>query len=215
MTLADLLNILLPIAAIQFVGWVVPGPNHLTIVTASVTAGRLAGFKAAMGIAAGGLTWTLITVSGIAVVFELFPSVFVALRLLGAGYLGYLGISAFRAVRRGGMFSLETSANLPATNAPFRTAYIVMMTNPKAVLFFGSIFAAFIPADSPGWLLIVIAAQFGVLGVILNGSAAFLFSSATFIRAFQSAGIWMSVVFGLLFSALGAVVAWDVVRNFL
>ena len=95
---------LIPIAVIQTVGWATPGPNHLTIITASVTAGRAAGLRAAMGIAAGALTWTLVTVSGIAVIFELFPPLYLALRLIGGGYLIYLGINAFRAAWR----SLQT-----------------------------------------------------------------------------------------------------------
>ena len=213
MDLVNLLNILLPIAVIQFIGWAVPGPNHLTIVTAAVASGRKAGFRAAMGVAAGALTWTLITVSGIAVVFEVVPSLYVALRLFGAGYLIYLGISAFRAVRSGGLFNLDRPTDSPAKHAPFRTAYVVMMTNPKALLFFGSILAAFIPPGSSNWLLIIIVVQIGLIAVLLNGFAAFLFSSATFIQKFQAAGIWMSVLFGVLFSVLGALVAWDVIRN--
>jgi len=215
MDATNLLNILFPIAVIQFVGWAVPGPNHLTIITASVTSGRTAGLKAAMGIAAGALTWTLIAVSGIAVIFELVPPLYVALRLFGAGYLVYLGVTAFRAVRNGGMFNLESSTKSPATYAPFRTAYFVMMTNPKAVLFFGSILTAFIPPDSSGWLMVIIAVQIGLLGALLNAFAALFFSSAAFMRTFQSASVWMSILFGVMFSALGAIVAWDVVREFL
>lgn len=213
MDFASLSNILLPVAAIQLVGWAVPGPNHLTIVTASVTAGRSAGFRAAMGIAAGGFTWTVITVSGLAVVFELFPWAFVALRLVGAGYLVYLGVNAFLSVSRGGMFSLDSDANSPATQAPFRTAYIVMMTNPKAVLFFGSILAAFIPPDSSAWLLIAIVIQFGIIGIVLNGFAAILFSSRAFVKKFQSAGTWMALAFAVSFTILGALVTWDVLAD--
>ncbi len=213
MDAANLLSILFPIAVIQIIGWAVPGPNHLTIITASVTAGRPAGLKAAMGIASGAFTWTLIAVSGIAVVFELVPSLYVGLRLFGAGYLIYLGINAFRAVRQGGMFRLSADARSPATSAPFRTAYFVMMTNPKAVLFFGSILTAFIPQDSPSWLMIVIAVQVGLLGALLNVFAAVFFSSAVFMRSFQAAGIWTSILFGVLFSVLGLLVAWDVLRE--
>lgn len=214
MDLADLLAVLFPIAVIQFVGWATPGPNHLTIISASVTSGRTAGVRAAMGIAAGALTWSLIAVSGIAVIFELVPSLYVALRLIGAGYLVYLGISAFGAARKGGVFSLKASSNSPATHAPFRTAYFVMMTNPKAVLFFGSILTAFIPPDGTRWLMIIIALQIGLLAAVLNVFAALFFSSPAVMRAFQAASIWMSILFGVLFSGLGALVAWDVLRGF-
>ena len=213
MDLANLVNILFPIAVIQFVGWAVPGPNHLTIVSASVASGRVAGMRAAMGIAAGALTWTLIAVSGITVVFEWAPSLYIALRTFGAGYLIYLGINAFRAVRNGGMFDLDASSPSPATYAPFRTAYVVMITNPKAVLFFGSILTAFIPRESTGWLMAIIVIQIGVFGAILNAFAALCFSSTAVIRGFQAASVWMSLLFGALFCTLGIVVAWDVIRT--
>lgn len=214
MDASNLISVLFPIAVIQIVGWAVPGPNHLTIISASVTSGRPAGLWAAMGIAAGALTWTVIAISGIAVVFELFPPLYIALRLFGAGYLMYLGVKAFSTARRGGMFSLEATGNSPATYAPFRTAYVVMMTNPKAVLFFGSILTAFIPPESSGLLMIIIAVQIGLLGAILNAIAALFFSSATVMRAFQAASVWMSILFGVLFCALGALVAWDVIQAF-
>ena len=214
MDLADLWAVLLPIAVIQFVGWATPGPNHLTIISASVTSGRTAGVRAAMGIAAGALTWSLIAVSGIAVIFELVPSLYVALRLVGAGYLVYLGINAFSAARKGGVFSLEASSSSPATYAPFRTAYFVMMTNPKAVLFFGSILTAFIPPEGSRWLMIIIALQIGLLGAVLNAFAALFFSSPAVMRSFQAASVWMSILFGILFCGLGALVGWDVLQVF-
>jgi len=208
-----LLAILIPIAVIQIIGWATPGPNHLTIITASVTSGRPAGLRAAMGIAAGALTWSLVAVSGIAVIFELFPPLYFALRVIGAAYLIYLGVNAFRAASRGGVFNLTPDTASPATTAPFRTAYLVMMTNPKAVLFFGSILTAFIPPDGPRWLMIVIALQIGILAAMLNAVAALFFSTGTVIRAFQSASFVMSVIFGVLFCGLGALVAWDILKG--
>ena len=214
MDTAALLAILIPIGVIQTIGWALPGPNHLTIITASVTSGRTAGLRAAMGIAAGALTWSFVAVSGIAVIFEVFPPLFLALRVIGAAYLIHLGVNAFRAARLGGVFNLTPDIASPATTAPFRTAYLVMMTNPKAVLFFGSILTAFIPPDGPRWLMIVIALQIGVLGAVLNGFAALFFSAGPVMAAFQRASFAMSLLFGALFCGLGILVAWDIIKSF-
>lgn len=215
MDTSSLAAILMPIALIQFVGWATPGPNHLTIITASVTAGRGAGLRAAMGIATGALVWSFIAVSGIAVVFQLVPPLYFGLRAIGAMYLIYLGINAFRAARRGGVFKLEADTTSPATREPFRTAFLVMMTNPKAVLFFGSILTAFIPPDGPQWLMVVIAFQIGLVGAVLNAFAALFFSSPPVMRGFQAASYAMSLLFGVLFVGLGLLVASDVVGDFL
>ena len=126
-----LLAILTPIAVIQTICWATLGPNHLTIITTSATSGRAAGLCAAMVIAARALTWSLIAVSRIAVIFEVFPSLYFASRVVGAAYLNYLGINPFRAARCSRIFYLRPDAASPATTAPFRTAYLVMMTNPK------------------------------------------------------------------------------------
>lgn len=209
MDLASLTSVLLPIALLQIVGWATPGPNHLTIITASVTGGRLAGLKAAMGIAAGALTWSLVAVSGLAVLFEFVPPLYTALRVVGALYLIYLGIGAFRAARSGGVFNLEADVSSPATSAPFRTAFLVMITNPKAVLFFGSILSSFIPPDGPRWLMFLIVLQIGLLGALLNTFAALFFSWPPVMRRFQAAGHPMSILFGILLVGLGLVVAFD------
>lgn len=215
MDTSSIAAILLPIALIQIVGWATPGPNHLTIITASVTAGRGAGLRAAMGIATGALVWSLIAVSGIAVIFQIVPPLYLGLQGLGAMYLIYLGINAFRAARRGGVFNLAADRTSPATHAPFRTAFLVMMTNPKAVLFFGSILTAFIPPDGPQWLMFVIAFQIGILGAVLNAIAAMFFSSPPVMRGFQAAGHAMSILFGILFVGLGLLVAWNVLQDVL
>lgn len=204
--------VLFPIFLVQFVGWATPGPNHLTILTAAVTAGRPAGVRAGLGIAAGAVSWALITVSGIAVIFELVPEIFLGLRLTGAAYLIYLGIGAIRSAQRGGVFRLEPDARSPATTAPFRTAYLIMMTNPKAVLFFGAILTSLVPADGSTWLLTAIVVQMGVTGAILNVSTGVFFSSPAVVRWFQNSSTVMSTILGLLFCGLGLFVLFDVLR---
>ena len=131
MNTSALLAILTPIAVIQTICWATLGRNHLTIITTSATSGRAAGLRAAMVIAARALTWSPIAVSCVAVIFEVFPSLYFASRVVGAAYPNDLGIGPFRAARCGGVFTLIPDAAPPATTAPFRTAYLVMMTNPK------------------------------------------------------------------------------------
>ena len=206
---AIILNTLVSIAAIQVLGWAIPGPNHLSILTASVAGGRRAGLAAAAGIASGAVTWTVLAVSGIAVMFELFPQLFSSIRIAGAFYLIYLGIRAFRSRHAGFMLTPGTSNGLTKKTSRFMNSYLIMMTNPKAVLFFGAILTTFIPADSPKWMMMLIVVEIGVLGMILNSFAAFFFSTPAVVRGFERAGATVSVVFGLIFCALGVLVAYE------
>lgn len=209
MITSSLAATLVSIAAIQFLGWATPGPNHLAIVTASVSGGRRAGLASAMGIAAGALTWALLAVSGIAVLFELFPKLFVSIRLVGAAYLIFLGAKAFQSIKSGGMLKIPEDGTVSAPKAPFMTAYMVMMTNPKAVLFFASILTAFIPKDGSVWVMFIIVMEIGLIGAILNIFAALFFSNPAVVRGFHAAGPVVSIAFGLLFCGLGLAVAVD------
>ena len=196
MDATSLIVMLTSIAAIQFVGWAVPGPNHLAIISATVSGGRRAGLASAFGIAAGAFTWALLAVSGIAVLFDLFPPLFHAIRIAGAAYLIYLGITALRSIASGGLINIAVSGAKIAPKSPFLTAYTVMMTNPKAVLFFGSILTAFIPQDGPVWLLAAVVIEVGLWGAILNIIAALFFSVPAVMRGFQAAGPVVSLIFG-------------------
>ena len=139
---ADILTTFIAIATINMLAWLTPGPNMLVIISAA-TKSRRDGYVTALGVGFGGVLWGLLAVSGIAIVFELFPKAALALRLFGAGYLIWLGTKAWQ--------SSAPAAALPRTTlAPFKTGFMVMMTNPKAVLYFGSILTAFVPPHAPG-----------------------------------------------------------------
>ncbi len=215
MDAAALFTTFASIAVAQVLGWAIPGPNHLSIVSATVSGGRGAGLAAAFGIAAGALTWALLAVSGIAVLFELFPSIFVTVRLVGAGYLIYLGVRALRSLRSGGMLSMTNVTKTKAQPRPFLTSYLVMMTNPKAVLFFGSILTAFIPPEGSLLLMILIVAQIAILGTALNVCAALFFSTPAVLAGFEKAGPTITVAFGLLFCGLGVWVGYETIHDLL
>jgi threonine/homoserine/homoserine lactone efflux protein len=57
---------------------------------------------------------------------------------------------------------------------------------PQSLLLFGSIVTTLIPPEGPSWLMIVIALQFDVLGVILNAIAALFFSTGPSFAPFKT-----------------------------
>lgn len=209
----DVTFTLASIALIQFLGWLSPGPNLLAIVSASTLNGRKSGVLTALGLAAGVGVWASLTVAGVAVLFELFPQVFVLLRIAGALYLIWLGIKSWRAALSGNRSSLTLRSSAPDGWRAFRTGFIVVATNPKAVIFFGSVVTAFVPAQSPPWLLVAIVAEFTVLSAVLNSFTAVVFSTDVVVRKFQAAQKQISALFGTVFVGLGLVVAQDVYQS--
>lgn len=209
----DVTFTLASIALIQFLGWLTPGPNLLAIVSASTINGRKSGVVTACGLAAGVTIWAGLSVAGVAVLFKLFPQVFILLRTAGALYLIYLGIKSLNSALTGKSSTLSLQSAPPNGWRAFGTGFVVVATNPKAAIFFGSVLTAFVPAQAPAWLLIVIVIEFAILSVILNSFTAVVFSTQLVVKKFQSAQKQIAVAFGTVFVGLGLMVAYDVLKS--
>ncbi len=201
----DILTTLIAISTINMLAWLTPGPNMLVIISAA-TQSRRAGYVTALGVGFGGVIWGLLAVSGIAIVFELFPKAALLLRLFGAGYLIWLELKAWQSTTPMGALTRTTPA-------PFKTGLMVMMTNPKAVLYFGSLLTAFVPAHAPIWLLLLIVAMGSMQATIQNLITASLFSAPPVQRWFKAAHRILQRLFGTLYAVLGIGVAVDAYKR--
>lgn len=209
----ELIITLSGIAFIYVLGWLSPGPNLLAVMSASVSNGRQAGCATGLGLAMGGLLWATLTIAGAALVFELFPTAVLAFRLLGASYLVWLGYKYLRSVWRGQEMALEITKVDHSNWGAFRTGFIVMMTNPKSMLFFSSVFVAFIPASAPLWMWIVILLFSQTQAFLQHCLTAWLFSTRTVLRRIETAQRRVNGVIGTLYCGLGLGIGFDVLRR--
>ena len=142
-----------------------PGPNSLYVMTVASRQGIATGYRGACGIFVGDTVLMILSVTGISSLLQSTPTLFMALKYAGAGYLAWLGINLLQAARRtlrgAGKAQLETTAL--ETARPFRTALLISLTNPKAILFFVSFFIQFVAPDYPHPAL-----SFLILGVIVQ-----------------------------------------------
>ncbi len=136
-----------------------PGPNMAMVVSQSLSSGVRGGVASAAGIFAADLVMTALVCAGVGTLVAAWPPSFDLLRYLGAVYLVALAVSGLR--RRGGTPSDHTTA-VPLPQV-FRSAMLVSLLNPKALLFF----LVFLPqfADPARGS---ITAQLFVLGLLLS-----------------------------------------------
>lgn len=121
-----------------------PGPNMMYVVSRSVGQGRAAGLVSLGGVAAGFVVWLLLTACGITALAMTVPVAYTLLRLVGAGYLGYL---AWQALRPGARSPFEVQG-LP--HAPphrlFGMGILTNLLNPKAAALYLSLLPQFVVA---------------------------------------------------------------------
>lgn len=156
-----------------------PGPNSLYVMALASRHGVAAGYRGAAGIFAGDLVLMLLSTAGAASLLRSTPLAFMAVKYVGAAYLAWLGIGLVRAGWQQ-WHAAPAAAARPADSKldpgrPFRTAFLISLMNPKAILFFVSFFIQFV---DPGYAHP--ALSFLLLGLIVQACSALYLSALIF-----------------------------------
>ncbi|ACC72048.1 LysE family translocator [Paraburkholderia phymatum] len=142
-----------------FVVCAIPGPNMLLM----MTHGARYGMRHTTSTMAGCLTSLIlmlaVSVAGLGVLLKAWPATFNALRLLGAAYLIWLGVKAWRApVREAAAARVDAGTHgaheaagerVASRGALMRNGFLVGSSNPKAILFSAALLPQFIDAARP------------------------------------------------------------------
>ena len=140
-----------------------PGPSNLYVMARSIAQGTIGGIVAATGLAVGGMVHVVAAVLGLSAIFNHSPTLYTIIKLVGAGYLIYLGICYWKA--KHGNASVKRTAKKPLF-AVFKESVIVEITNPKTALFFIALLPQFVvPESGP------VSQQLLILGAIVTISA--------------------------------------------
>jgi threonine/homoserine/homoserine lactone efflux protein len=131
-------TMLLAFLAASFVLAATPGPGVLFIVTRTISQGRGAGLASVGGVALGNFGNALGASIGLAALFAISSTAFLVVKLAGACYLIYLGLTALRTKPAG-----ATPKDVPNVQIVkiFKDGFWVALLNPKTAIFF----AAFLP----------------------------------------------------------------------
>lgn len=143
-----------------------PGPSNLYVMARSIAQGVWGGLAAAAGLAVGGMVHVAAAVLGLSAVFKHSPTLYTLVKLLGAGYLIYLGVCYWRESRAQAPDAPQWQVPSKSLASVFRESIIVEVTNPKTALFFLALLPQFVmPEAGPVWQ------QLLVLGLIVTVSA--------------------------------------------
>lgn len=204
------MNELIAVALFTVLAVISPGADFAMVTRSSYAFGRRAGLAAAMGIALGVQVHVLYTVLGIAVIISQSPALFLAMKVLGAGYLIYLGYKSLTNTTR---ISLDgTSASQLGVLAAFRSGLLTNALNPKTMLF---VVSAYTQVVQPGSSL---AVNFGY-GAFMSlahwlwfSLVAVFFSSVVLRRAMLERQRLVDRVIGVALIGLGLAVVFANVR---
>lgn len=167
---------------------VTPGPDTALVIRNALFGGRKGGVFTALGVATGQAIWALATSVGVTALLVASEPAFIAVKLMGAAYLVFLGaqalLAAFRPGRSEDAAISDGSGPRLAPAVALRQGVISNLGNPKMAVFFTSLLPQFTPRDQTSFsALLLLGLIFCSLTLIwLTGYAIVVAKAGDFLR---------------------------------
>jgi RhtB (resistance to homoserine/threonine) family protein len=170
------LPIIFTVALIHLLAVMSPGPDFIMTVRNSLMYSRRSGIYSAIGLGLGILVHVTYCLIGIAVIISKSIIVFSIIKYVGAAYLIYVGVKSLRAKPVEDYQSEPGASQEMSKFQALRSGFITNVTNPKATLFFLSLFTLVISQTTPlgvriimgGEMVIATMAWFSLVAVIVS-----------------------------------------------
>ena len=183
-----------------------PGPDFAIVLKQSLSHGRRTAIWTSLGIGAANLVHVAYSLLGLGLLLRSSELWFNAVKFAGAAYIAWLGVQSLRARPRQEALADAALAGvrLPDERSAFATGFFTSALNPKASLFFISLFAMLVSPLTPK----LIQAGYG-LWMSSATVAWFTFVSMIFTRddvrrRFLHFGHWIDRALGVVFLAFAA-----------
>ena len=196
----EVLRTLLPVFGIFIPALILPGPDFIGVVRSSMTCGAAGGLRTTVGVSVGLGFYATLSLLGLSAILIEYQWLTWVVRVLGSGYLIYLGIGLLRA--RVPQVTDGTPQPLVTGNA-FVFGFLVTLTNPKAIVLFASVFATSVTGSTPSWLMALMIGLVVLSALVWYSIVALFMSSAPVMRRFQHARHRIERVAGACFVAIG------------
>lgn len=176
-----------------------PGPDFALVLRQSLAHGRRTALWSSLGIGCGLSVHITYCIFGLGFFLKSSEVALTTVKYLGAAYLAWVGLQALRARPRVGDLELAPGPAAPTIGAAWLNGFLVNVINPKAALFFISLFPLAVSVSTPK----LVQAGYGVW-MTLSTMAWFSFVSVVFTqekvrRRFLRHGHWIDRVLGVVF----------------
>ena len=192
------------ITGIHILGAMSPGPDFVFISQQALGQGRRIGLISSLGVALGLGVHIAYSVLGMAALIASAAWLLTAVKIIGGAYLIYLGYKGIRAKAKGEITEISAAKAAPqSARTALIKGFLCNVLNPKAPVYFVSIFTIVLSPTMPTWQLAVYGAWMMVLQFAWFALVTFLLSMPAINQRFQKAGHWIDRVLGVAMTALG------------
>ena len=174
----DLYLQFISIATIHLFAVMSPGPDFIIIVRQSISSGRRSALMASLGIGIGILMHVTLCIFGLGMIVKESDLLFKVIQIIGSLYLVYLGIISIKSKDSSTKSKYNDEFNFNAFQS-FKLGFLTNVLNPKATLFFLSLYVLIISNNTPFqfqilfglWMSFATGLWFAFLSLILTNKS--------------------------------------------
>lgn len=199
-----MLMLFLTVAMVHLIALMSPGPDFFFVSQTAVSRSRKEAMMGVLGITAGVMVWAGVALLGLHLLLEKMAWLHNIVMVGGGLYLCWMGYQMLRgALKKNGAPAEAADIELAQGGKSFLKGLLTNLANPKAIIYFGSVFSLFVGDDIGGaerWgiFLLIIVETFAWFTVVAS-----LFALPTMRRGYQRMARWIDGVAGTLFAGFG------------
>ncbi len=201
------LPIILTVALAHLLAVISPGPDFIMITRNSLMYSRKTGIYSAIGLSLGILVHITYSLVGIGLLIAKSIILFNTIKLLGAGYLIYLGYKSLTSKSSKLSLGQENHKKEISKWSAIRMGFLTNVTNPKATLFFLSLFTLVITPTTPIFIKLFMAAEMSTVQFLWFTLVAYLASHRLIKNKIGNIQGFAEKFIGVVLIALGIKVA--------
>jgi threonine/homoserine/homoserine lactone efflux protein len=186
----DPLITLVTVFAVFVPALMLPGPDFVAVVRSAMAHGSRAGLATTVGVTAGLTLYATLSLVGLSALLVEYQWLTWLVRVLGGGYLVFLGVRLLLTRAPAADDPAEADAAMPPPPAgrALVFGFLVTLTNPKAIVLFASVFATAVTPTTPVWLLGLMVALVAAAAFAWYAMVSLFMASAPVMRRFRRTG---------------------------
>ncbi|CAI1068593.1 threonine export protein RhtC [Serratia quinivorans] len=201
-----MLMLFLTVALVHLIALMSPGPDFFFVSQTAASRSRREAMMGVLGISLGIVVWAGVALMGLHLILQKMAWLHQIIMVGGGIYLCWMGWQLLRSARSQNAQSVpsaEVKVALPKPGRSFIRGFLTNLSNPKAVIYFGSVFSLFVGDDVGagarwGLFLLIIAETFVWFSLV-----AVVFALPTMRRGYQRLAKWIDGLAGVLFTGFG------------
>jgi threonine/homoserine/homoserine lactone efflux protein len=197
----DAILALMGLAVVHLLAVASPGPSTVVVVQTAAVAGRRGGLIAAFAMMLGAVAWAAAALYGLQALFAQFAWLYRVFQVAGGLFLIYLALMMWRHAREP-LPEFDTAVR-GSDRQIFIRALLLQLSNPKIMVFFGSIFLSVLPQHMPGWMEAAVLALVAFDEFTWFALLALTFSGGTARAFYRRAKFWLDRTMGGALALLG------------